>query len=203
MITAQPKRGVQVLLSGMLQLLATFFFSSIHWPTQQPHPQRPVLFIGNHQSWWDGILVFILHQKIWKRPFFAMMLFPELEKRRFLRFIGAFSIRKNHKSILESLHYSLELLEKPNSVLVFPQGRLESQFVSPLHLEKGILYLIKHLPTQAEIWALSIHYSMTDSIRAQCHIYVQPLAARTPQEVEAEWNAFHQSCIELQKQQWI
>ncbi len=203
MIAAQPKRGVQVLLSGILQLLAAFFFSSIHWPTQQLPTHRPVLLICNHQSWWDGILIFILHQKIWKRPFFAMMLFPELKKRKFLRFIGAFSIRKNHKSIFESLNYTIELLEKPNSVLVFPQGRLESQFVAPLHLERGIDYIIEHLPTQAEIWALSIHYSMTASIRAQCHIYLQPLTARTPQEAEAEWNAFHQSCIEQQKQQWI
>ena len=203
MIAAQPKRGVQVLLSGILQLLAAFFFSSIHWPTQQLPTQHPVLLICNHQSWWDGILIFILHQKIWKRPFFAMMLYPELKKRKFLRFIGAFSIRKNHKSIFESLNYTLELLEKPNSVLVFPQGRLESQFVAPLHLARGIDYIIEHFPPQAEIWALSIHYSMTASIRAQCHIYLQPLKARTPQEAEAEWNAFHQSCIEQQKLQWI
>lgn len=202
MIVARPSRGYQFVFYRILQFFASLFFARIHWPSQKPPTHVPVLFLCNHQSWWDGILIFLLHQKRWKKPFYVMMLFPELAKRMFLTYLGAFSIQKNHRSSLESLNYSLKLLENPNNVLVFPQGRLESQYISHLTFLKGIQYLVNHLPTHAEIWALSIHYSFSVHVRAHCTIYLQPIHARNPEAVEEEWNHFHQHCVEQQRNQW-
>ncbi len=202
MMVARPSRGTQFLFFRILQCLASFYFARIHWPNQKPPTNAPVLLLCNHQSWWDGILIFILHQKFWKKPFYVMMLLSELTKRKFLTYLGAYSIQKNNRSVLESLNYTLKLLENPNHVLVFPQGRLESQHVAHLTFPKGIQYLVNRLPAHAEIWALSVHYSFSLHVRAHCTIYLQPITSRHPEAVDEEWNRFHQQCVELEQQKW-
>jgi 1-acyl-sn-glycerol-3-phosphate acyltransferase len=202
MLIARPWKGLQLVFSCFLQLLALFYFSSIHWPTLKPVNQRPVLILCNHQSWWDGVLLFILHQKIWKASFFAMMLFDELKKRKFLTLLGAFSIQKNHRSMFESISYASKLLRSSNHVVVFPQGRLESPYKNHLSLGKGIQKLIELAPRETEIWALSIHYSSTVGVRNQCHIYAQPLDSKNPTQIAQEWNQFHSNCVETQRSKW-
>jgi len=61
-----------------------------------------------------------------------------------LRYGGAFSVSKGSRSMLESLDYAARLLNDPgNLVLMFPQGRLFSNFVSRVKFEKGIIKLIE------------------------------------------------------------
>ncbi len=63
---------------------------------------------------------------------------------KYVRYGGAFSINKKSKGMLESLDYAAELLDDPqNLVLIFPQGKLYSNFVNEINFEKGIMKIIQ------------------------------------------------------------
>ena len=73
-----------------------------------------------------------------------MMLEEQLKKRMFLNKAGAFSIKKNTRSIIETLEYTAGLLQNPqNMVAVYPQGEIASLYHYPVKFEKGILHVLK------------------------------------------------------------
>lgn len=100
---------------------------------------RSVLLIPNHFSWWDGFFGWHINQNIFRKKFHVMMLEQELSQRMFFSRVGAFSVNLGSRSIIESLNYSIEILESPsNLLLMFPQGKLESQHVNVVKFHKGI-----------------------------------------------------------------
>ena len=65
-------------------------------------------------------------------------------KLRYLQYGGAFSINKKSRDIVQSLEYAAKLLEEPNNlVLMFPQGKLFSNFVEDVRFEKGVLRVMQ------------------------------------------------------------
>ena len=61
----------------------------------------------------------------------------------FLKYLGSFSVKKNSRSIIETLEYAGHLLDDPeNLVLIFPQGKLYSGHVEQIQFEKGLMNLI-------------------------------------------------------------
>jgi hypothetical protein len=73
-----------------------------------------------------------------------MILEETARKERFLKYVGAFSVKKDSKGILQSLDYAAELLADPaNLVLMFPQGRLYANFVTNIKFEKGLVRIIE------------------------------------------------------------
>ena len=106
--------------------------------------EKSVLLIANHFSFWDGLILFCLNDKLFKKNFHVMILQDTAQKVGALRYGGAFSVDKSSRSMLESLDYAAGLLNHPgNLVLMFPQGRLFSNFVSQVKFEKGIMKLIE------------------------------------------------------------
>jgi 1-acyl-sn-glycerol-3-phosphate acyltransferase len=113
--------------------------------------ERPILLIPNHFSWWDGFFAWYLNQKLLKKRYHVMMLEHELSKRMFFARVGAFSINLNSRSIFESLDYCIEILNNPkNMLLMFPQGKLESQHKHDIIFRKGVEWIIQK-STQARI----------------------------------------------------
>ncbi|MFO7998147.1 MAG: lysophospholipid acyltransferase family protein [Bacteroidales bacterium] len=112
----------------------------------------PVLMIGNHFSWWDGFFGRRLNQVVFRRRFHIMMLEKQLEQRMFLSRLGAFSIRKNSRDALESIQYATELLSDPNNlVLLFPQGKFQSQHQFPLTFDDGWFRILKQAPGNTQL----------------------------------------------------
>ena len=100
---------------------------------------RSVLLIPNHFSWWDGFFGWHLNQNIFRKKFHVMMLEQELSQRMFFSRVGAFSVNLGSRSIIESLNCSINILESPsNLLLMFPQGKLESQHVNTVTFHKGV-----------------------------------------------------------------
>lgn len=63
----------------------------------------------------------------------------------FLKYLGAFPVKKNSRQVLESLKHAGELLkEKDNLVLIFPQGKLYSSKVDEIAFEKGLERIIRY-----------------------------------------------------------
>lgn len=100
--------------------------------------QMPMLVIANHISWWDGFWILRLNQKLLRRKFYVMMLEDQLQKNMFLSKLGAFSIRKKSRDMIESLNYASEILQNPGEMLLlFPQGEIHSQYDVPVMFQKG------------------------------------------------------------------
>ncbi len=106
----------------------------------------PVLVISNHTSWWDGFWLMHLNLKLLKRKFHFMMLESQLRKFWFFNYSGGFSINKNSRSIIETINYSVELLEnQQNMIIVFPQGEINSIHNHKISFEKGVGRIIDKL----------------------------------------------------------
>ncbi|MBE9585729.1 lysophospholipid acyltransferase family protein [Mucilaginibacter sp. JRF] len=115
-------------------------FRSFNFNHIEVDQDKSVLLIPNHFSWWDGFMLYYLNHKLFKKRFHIMILEETVSKVFFLKYMGAFSISKNSKSLIESLNYAAELLNDPqNLVVIFPQGKLYSNFVQQVEFDKGVL----------------------------------------------------------------
>ena len=111
-----------------------------------------VLLLCNHFSWWDGFLAGHLIDSHFKKHFHIMMQEDHLQKRKWIKYLGGFSIKKSSRESLNSLQYAASLLNDPkNALVLFPQGALESMHCEQIHLEKGYEYLIKQIKGDCQI----------------------------------------------------
>jgi hypothetical protein len=79
-----------------------------------------------------------------KKKFHVMAREDTTIKFQYLKYGGTFSINKQSRDMLQSLDYAAELLNDPqNLVLIFPQGKLYSNFVNAIQFEKGITRVIE------------------------------------------------------------
>jgi 1-acyl-sn-glycerol-3-phosphate acyltransferase len=105
---------------------------------------KSILLIANHFSFWDGLILYCVNDLLLKKKLHVMILEETARKEKFLKYVGAFSVKKDSKSILQSLDYAAELLNDPaNLVLMFPQGKLYANFVTNINFEKGVMRIIE------------------------------------------------------------
>ena len=119
-------------------------FKAFNFNTIEVDSDRSVLLLANHFGWWDGFLLYWLNHLLLKKKFHVMTLEDTVKKVFFLKYMGAYSVLKNSRSMIDSLNYTAELLKDPgNLVLIFPQARLYSNFVDDIHFEGGLAKIIK------------------------------------------------------------
>jgi 1-acyl-sn-glycerol-3-phosphate acyltransferase len=106
-------------------------------------PNRAILLLANHFSWWDGFLLFQLNRLLFRKRFHIMVTEENYRQVWFLKYLGAFSVKKKSRSILETLNYAGSLLNDPrNLVVIFPQGKLYSTHADDIIFEKGLMNII-------------------------------------------------------------
>lgn len=77
-----------------------------------------------------------------------MVLEETMHQVKFFKYLGAFSVARNSKQVVESLQYAAELLNHPgNLVVIFPQGKLYSNFVESVTFEKGLFKITEMATT--------------------------------------------------------
>jgi 1-acyl-sn-glycerol-3-phosphate acyltransferase len=119
-------------------------FHEILFNTIEVDPDKSVLLIANHFSFWDSLILYIINQKLLKKQFHVMVREDTTLHLKYLKYGGAFSVRKRSRDVIESLDYAAELLNDPqNLVLIFPQGKLYSNFVNQINFEKGMMKIIE------------------------------------------------------------
>ncbi|MDI6401587.1 lysophospholipid acyltransferase family protein, partial [Balneolaceae bacterium ANBcel3] len=104
------------------------------WLDNSCHPpgSRSVLFIGNHNSWWDGLIPLVLNERIYKLKGRAMMDEEQLRKHLFFRQLGTFSINRSHpRKAIRSLQYAASLINNAKEgagigLWMYPEGKLVS-----------------------------------------------------------------------------
>jgi len=165
----------------------------------------PVLLMPNHFSWWDGFIFYDYNRRFLKKDFYLMMLEEELEKRRFFSKVGAYSIRKKSKSVLESLNYTRELLQNSNNIVtVFPQGLIHSMYAKEVNFQPGISHLIRNLPNDICLLQAAVFPDYFANRKPTLHIYFREKmlhAGKTePKIINEEYNAFYKRCKEIQSE---
>ena len=122
-----------------------------------PPPAATLLLYANHTSFWDGFALHALCRAAgWDG--YCLMEEKHLARYRFLRRLGAFSIRRGDaQSAIESLRYAAGLLARPGTaVIVFPEGELRPWSGTVHPIERGVVVLARR--AQARCLPVGIRY---------------------------------------------
>lgn len=164
----------------------------------------PVLLIANHAGWWDGFWAENVNLKVFGKKFYFMMLEEQLRKYRFFNYCGGFSVRKNTRSVIDSISYSAVLLSEPgNMVLIFPQGKIESSCKTAIRFEKGIGKILEK--TNRQKVQIVFLVNLTDYFSEKKPALFQYLEEYDKDDtsytsLESAYNDFYQRCLSDQSQ---
>lgn len=144
MIRNQKNFFIRWILHFYTRWIVSRHFHELLFNRIEIDPNKSVLLIANHFSFWDSLILYIINRKHLKKQFYVMVREDTTIHLKYLKYGGAFSINKKSRSMLESLDYAAQLLHDPqNLVLIFPQGRLYSNFVNHINFEKGIMKVME------------------------------------------------------------
>jgi 1-acyl-sn-glycerol-3-phosphate acyltransferase len=162
-------------------------------------PEKAVLLIGNHFSWWDGFFALEAAKSFFHKKIYVMMLEEELRPRRFLSYAGAFSIQPGSRSALESLQYAAHLLTDPeNLVVVFPQGEMRPHWEHPLRFQSGWIRILEMAGTNTALWFSAALPVYGADPRPLLKIWLQANPVDQRQDllsIEANYNTFLGNCF--------
>jgi len=162
---------------------------------------NPMLVIANHFSWWDGFIILHLNALHFKKRFHVMMLEDQLRKNMFLNKLGAFSVKKSDRSLVESMNYAAGLLQQPdNLVLFFPQGEFQTQYTPDFRFEKGILRLVKQAAAGTQLCMVCNLIDYFEHPKPVLSVYAKIIEMPVNQDIELLYNTFRSACIAQQKQ---
>lgn len=139
----------------------------------QPDPGQKTIYYLNHTSWWDGLIPFLLNQRIFHQNARGMMEDIQLNRYPFFRRLGVFSINlTSTRSAMKSLRYAIRSMDRPNtSLYIYPQGKIEPFKTEDFNFRKGIGWLGKNLP-QADVVPVGIYIHTKESDKPRLEIRV-------------------------------
>ena len=165
-----------------------------------------ILMIANHFSWWDGFFQLQLNLKFFKKKYHFMMLEKQMRKYSILRKIGASSIEKGSRSILDSLKYLVEVIQNPeNLFLFFPEGKIKSIYTEEFKFEKGAInYVLKKVTFDFQfVFNVNlIDYSSFKRPEVSVYYKTHKINSNTTAtEIEKDYNDFVKECKEKQREE--
>ena len=126
-------------------------------------PGHSYILMCNHFSFADGFFAFFLCNKVFlgknkMQRLYIMSLKKQIQKNKWLQYVGSFSIDPGKRSIQESFNYAAEVLSTPGSLLLFfPQGNLESHHITHIHFEEGLKEIVPLIKGPCQlIWCSNI-----------------------------------------------
>ncbi len=107
-------------------------------------PDRPVMVVCNHPSWWDPAVMIGLHESLFPgRTGFGPIEAKMLESYPFMRRIGLFGVGEGRRGAAEFLRVAGALMARPDRVLwITAQGRFADPRERPLGLRPGAAHLM-------------------------------------------------------------
>jgi hypothetical protein len=134
-----------------------------------------------------------------------MMLEEQLRKNVILNFAGGYSVKKNSRTIIESLNYTAELLQKKdNLVLMFPQGFMQSIYNSEFVFEKGIEKILQKVSNQIQVVLLANLIEYFEDPKPKLYSYLIDFNGDyTTKTLQTKYNEFYKQCIENHKKKKI
>lgn len=143
------------------RLITKYFHSfRIRGHVDSVSSSRPTLYLINHSSWWDGLIIFHTYRKMSNKQHYIMMDAEGLKKYSFFGKLGAYPIdRSSGVAILKSLRYTSELFSKGHGVWLFPQGEIYHAEQRPLDIQPGAAYILQQNP-EINVVLVTIYYSL-------------------------------------------
>ncbi|MEO0899441.1 MAG: lysophospholipid acyltransferase family protein [Bacteroidota bacterium] len=166
-----------------------------------PAPEKSILMIANHVSWWDGFWAYFANERLWKKQFYAMMLEEQLHQHPILRWAGGFSINpKSPTSIRESMRYTKDLLQEPGSlVLLFPQGKIHSLYQKEILFARGAESLLVQQPHTIQVIFAAAFVDYLQHRKPSVFYYMEEWKGGIPTELGKDYQSFFLQCLERQK----
>ena len=159
-----------------------------------------VLLLQNHFSWWDGFLGSYLAYKYLNKSYHVMVQEDQLSRHWYMRYKGAFSIKKNSREIMDSLDYTRGLLENPkNMVLIFPQGRLQSMHAGEITIERGVFKLLDKIESKCQVVYSAVTVEFLESFKPSVTFNLLDLGSTADlntDELNERINSFHRQARE-------
>jgi len=143
--------------------------------TSDYHPSsgQKTIYYLNHNSWWDGLIPFLLNQRLFRQNARGMMEDVQLHRYKFFRRIGVFSINlSSPRSSMQSLRYAIQSMERTNAALyIYPQGKIVPFSAGSLDFRKGIGWLARKLP-HADLVPVGIYIHTKESDKPTLEIKI-------------------------------
>ena len=174
MIPAKKSKVFEMIFYPFNKKLLSFHFRHIYVKKHNNEVllPSPTVFICNHSTWWDGLVVYHINRALVKHDSFAMMHESGMRKHPFFKKIGSFSInRSNPKDIIVSLNYAKNLLKKDKSIWIFPQGDERHLEIRPLQFQSGVIHILKEIPL-TPIIPIAIYYTFGHVRKPEIYINI-------------------------------
>jgi len=188
MLPAKPNRLVQAWFNWYCRYALRKFFHRVHLFGDVPFdPQRPTLYVANHVSFWDPIVLNFLIRTRRRQPAFCMSDLKQVKKHPFFLRVGAFSVDRDHpRDGLRAIQYAADLLNRmPCAVVIFPQGKIEPAEVRPLRFQRGIDRLMKQSP-EAAVVIVALRYEYWSDQRAELLVDLSEPSERSAEAIQLQ-----------------
>jgi len=166
---------------------------------------RAVLLLANHFSWWDGFLMYYLNYKLLGKKFHVMILEDTARQISFFKYMGAFSVNKNSRDMMASLDYAAGLLNDPqNMLLVFPQGKLYSNFTDKMVFQKGLMKILSGVQNNFQLMFAATFIEHFKYKKPSVNVYLKTLSEsltyKDINELATAYQQHYNSAKQLQTQ---
>jgi len=203
MIYPKKNRIIYCTMHLYVQWLFNRQFKELLVNTIETDKTRSILLIANHYSFWDGLILHLVNFRLLKKKMHIMILEETFKDQPFFKFAGMFSVKKGSREMLLSLDYAAKLLADPeNLVLIYPQGRLYSNFVTRVNFEKGILRIIKQAQGSFQLIFAAAFIQYFKNIKPTATVYLkteaEDYAGKTIDELQGAYQQHYEASKQLQ-----
>jgi 1-acyl-sn-glycerol-3-phosphate acyltransferase len=201
----KPKKNTLVyrFFCWYIQLIIKKNFHSLNYNSVEIAADKSVLLLANHYSWWDGFVLLHLNKIYFNKKFHVMVMEETAKEIWFMKYIGAFGVKKNSREMLKSLTYAGELLNDPkNLLLIFPQGKLYSSHLTKIVFQKGLLKIIEASKKDFQFLFAASFTDYLENKKPSLQLYLKTRIAEeltTLLEIESAYNEHFSEALEMQK----
>ncbi|GAB2986649.1 hypothetical protein GCM10027049_27850 [Mucilaginibacter puniceus] len=134
-----------------------------------------------------------------------MVLEETMQQVKFFKYLGAFSVIKNSRTVMQTLTYAAQLLNDPQSlVVIFPQGKLYSNFITKVNFEKGVIKIIKQADNKFQLVTGVTFIENFEHQKPRVNIYLQNIPHTKFENItelndiyQQHYNAAHQQQTQI------
>jgi hypothetical protein len=142
------------------------------------------------------MILYIVNTRLFKKRMHIMVLEETMHQYKPFKYGGIFSVKKGSRDVLRSLDFAAELLNDPrNLVLIYPQGKLYSNFVSRVDFEKGVMRVIEKAVGKFQLVFASAFIQYFRSTKPTATVYLknedENFAGKAIDELQAAYQRFY------------
>lgn len=174
MIYPKNNRLIFLTMHYYVKWLMRRHFREVRYDDIAVDKHKSILLIANHYSFWDSLILYTVNTRLFNKRLHVMILEESMHKYWPFKYAGAFSVKKGSRNVVESLNYAASLLDDPqNLVLIYPQGKLYSNFVTRVNFEKGVMRIIEKAGGKFQLVFAAAFVQYFRSIKPTATVYLK------------------------------